>query len=846
MNRALKNGAVIALFVACSPKEDVTPQIAVTPGAASRINLIASKQARPERKPARVTKMEKGHELLGPNAIGKAGDWVIENDEVVFVIDQLGSSAGFAESGGNVVDAADAKGREDELGQMFTYFGTFPRQGVYQSLRPFKNDDGSAGIRVSGYELLEGALKVETTYTLRPNDRALLIETTLENGGPTEIGGIGLGDAVQWGGAEKFAPGKSIGFRGASKGMFVGGVGRRASYALAPTEGEIDALSGGSWTDTKAKEVSIQPGARVSFTRVLLVGLRPDTAAIVSELAKMAGSAVGSVRIALADAAGKPVASEAGMKAIVSSETGAPLMSLVATSDGFVGEVPPGKYSVAYSSGAGRRGVGLPMSVHVVADRESRVALAVSDGARIFGRCEDANGPIPCKVTIEGEGNTKTPDFGSAHVAGGARNKITTHDGTFDVPIAPGTYRVTLSHGPETTIATYTEIAIANQKVGRSSKLIRVVDTRGYISTDFHQHTMLGADAPVSTRDRVISNAAEDVEIAVSTEHNVAVDLQPIVDELGLQRMLVHLPGDEITTDANRHPWGHANIIPLDVDTKKARGGAPSVSGKTAHELFEEVRKIQEPHILQVNHPRAGITGYFDQMGFDAKTGVGLKVGYDSGFDAIEVWNGRDPNARERVFADYLALLRTSHPVTPTADTDTHGIVAQEPGLPRTYVRVEKDDALDAWDNARTHDLVNGVNLRRDVVLTNGPFLRVSANGAPIGGIAKPKGRKVTVSVHVECAPWVEVKSVKLVRASEPDGPLAKPLEMKPMASGAMGADVTFVIDAKNDDAFVVRVEGDKPMTPVFDGDAKEIVPLAMSGAIWIDADGDGASLGRK
>jgi len=846
MNRTLRNAGVVAVFAACSPKEEITPQIAVTPGAASRINLMPSKQARAESKPVRVTKMEAGHELLGPNAIGKAGDWVIENDEVVFVIDQLGSSAGFAESGGNVVDAADARTREDELGQMFTDFGTFPRQGVYQSLRPFKNDDGSAGIRVSGYELYEGALKVETTYTLRPNDRALLLETTLQNGGPTEITGIALGDAVQWGGAEKFAPGKSLGFRGPSKGPYVGGVGRRASYALAPTEGEFDAVSGGSWTDTKAKEVSIQPGASVSFARVLLVGPRPDTAGIVSELAKMSGSAVGVVRISLADAAGKPVAPEAGMKAIVSSESGAPLMSLVATAKGFEGEVPPGKYTLTYSSSAGRRGIGGPVAVHVASEREAHAVLSVSDAARIFGQCEDTAGAIPCKVTIEGEEGTKTPDFGSAHVAGGAKNKITTHDGAFDVAVAPGKYRVTLSHGPETALVTYIETATAHQRVGRTSKLTRVVDTAGYVSTDFHQHTMLGADAPVSTRDRVISNAAENVEVAVSTEHNVVVDLQPIVEELGLQKVLVHLPGDEITTDANRHPWGHANIIPLDVDSAKARGGAPSVSGKTAHELFEEVRKIQEPHILQVNHPRAGITGYFDQMGFDSKTGVGLKVGYDPGFDAIEVWNGRDPNARERVFADYLALLRTSHPVTPTADTDTHGIVGQEPGLPRTYVRVEKDDSLDKWDEARTADLVKGVNLRRDVVLTNGPFLRVSANGAPIGGIAKPKAKKVSVVVHVECAPWVEVKTIKVVRASLPEAPIVKALAMKANASGAVIADVTLSLDSKGDDAFVVVVEGDKPMTPVFDGDAKEIAPFAMSGAIWIDADGDGVSLGRK
>ena len=51
--------------------------------------------------------------LGGPNAIGRAGDVLLENDEVAFVISQISGAAGFAESGGNLVDAADAKLRKD-------------------------------------------------------------------------------------------------------------------------------------------------------------------------------------------------------------------------------------------------------------------------------------------------------------------------------------------------------------------------------------------------------------------------------------------------------------------------------------------------------------------------------------------------------------------------------------------------------------------------------------------------------------------------------------------------------------------------------------------------------------
>ncbi|HEX8792624.1 MAG TPA: hypothetical protein VF765_16865, partial [Polyangiaceae bacterium] len=64
-------------------------------------------------------------------------------------------------------------------------------------------------------------------------------------------------------------------------------------------------------------------------------------------------------------------------------------------------------------------------------------------------------------------------------------------------------------------------------------------------------------------------------------------------------------------------------------------------------------------------------------------------------------------------------------------------------------------------------------------------------------------------------------------------------------SSGAMAADVTIPAAVHADDALYVVATGKKPMTPVLAGDPKEITPWAMTGAIWVDADGDGKSLHR-
>src|SRR5262249_12095121 len=159
---------------------------------------------------------------------------------------------------------------------------------------------------------------------------------------------------------------------------------------------------------------------------------------------------------------------------------------------------------------------GAKVEVSVAPNKVAKAKLVVSGRAELAVTCDG-----PCKLTLEGIEGTASPDFGPSHVAGPARNQVTSETGRIAVPLAPGKYRGTASRGPEYAIAQLVQELKAGETARREAKLARVVDTKGYLSTDFHQHTMLGADAPVATRDRVIANVAEGVEIAVASEHNV-------------------------------------------------------------------------------------------------------------------------------------------------------------------------------------------------------------------------------------------------------------------------------------------------------------------------------------
>ena len=837
-----------ALSVACPNQADVTPMIHVTPGAAARAWLMSRGKApdSPENSvhPTRISILKPGSELGGPNAMGKAGDLLIENDEVAFVIDQLGPGSGFEQGGGNVIDAADAVVRKDELGQLFTFFGEFPRQAVYEKISSSVKD-GVGVVVASGRELRDPNLFVTTVYSLRPNDRALLIETTVENRGTNPSGKIGLGDAVQWGAAEKFAPGQQPGFKGPTKTAFLGGVGKSVSYALTSTDGDIEAVNGSSWSDTfQRRDVTLQPLEKVHYARVLIVGARPDTSSLVAELTKTAGGQVGSLSIDLEGPGKVKVPAESGVHVSL-LQKGNEVLTIAPSGTALDAELPPGDYDVAYGGGAGRSAVGALEHVHVEAAKTAHTTLKVSESAKLDLACtSEGASAMPCKITFEGLETTKDPNFGVASAAGPAKNQVTTATGKVDaLPLSPGKYRITASRGPEYTLV-QKEMTIAPGERGAfSAELKRVVDTGSYLGCDFHQHSMLGADAPTSTRDRVISNVAEGVDVAVASEHNMVADLMPYVHELHVEGDLVEIPGDEITSDAALVPWGHMNVFPLVPDLAKPRQGAIDPT-KPPKDVFDAAAKIPYPHVVQLNHPRAWNIGYFDIAKFDPKTGTGGVPWYDDRFDAIEIWNGRNVESRDKVRADYFSLLLHGHVLTATANTDTHGVVGQEAGYPRTYVRVSDASRPLAWNDARTTDLVKGIVETRDTILTNGPFLKVDVNGAGIGGIATAKNGLVRVHVVVQAAPWVSVDHVGVALAS--GATTEKDVTPKPNAKGAMEASADFSIPIRKDDAIVIYAKGDKPLTPVLSGTPQEIAPYAMTGAIWIDANGDGTALGRK
>jgi hypothetical protein len=285
----------------CFTPSDVTPIIYVNPRAAQRLPVWFNK-SEPTSEPtkpaaARVHVMRDGQQLGGPNATGRPGDPMLENQEVVFVVGQI-----LPDGGGNVIDAADARVRKDELVGLSTSFG--PSRHNYQSLQTGAEADGSAWVEVRGRDTGDIGPVITSRYTLHPPDRALLVETTVKNEGEWPVELYGLGAHIEWGTAEKVAPRHARGFSGPTSGPYVGAVGKLVSYAITSTEGKLEAMSGTSWTETFAfGKRTLAAHESVTYARVFVVGERPDTSSLVGELALAAGQPVGSVKLAVPGAA---------------------------------------------------------------------------------------------------------------------------------------------------------------------------------------------------------------------------------------------------------------------------------------------------------------------------------------------------------------------------------------------------------------------------------------------------------------------------------------------------------------------------------------------------------------
>lgn len=448
--------------------------------------------------------------------------------------------------------------------------------------------------------------------------------------------------------------------------------------------------------------------------------------------------------------------------------------------------------------------------------------------------------------------------------------------------VRPGKYRVYCSRGMEYDVFEQDIEVKAGEITQVDAVLRRVVDTSGWASGDYHLHAQPSVDSSFALKDRVLAVAAEGVDIACSSDHNFVTDYRPYIADQNIEDFVQGMVGLEMTT----LEVGHFNGFPLKYDPGPITKGAFEWSGRPPQDLFNDLRALgsrgPDQTIIQVNHPRDTILGYFNDYNFNPDTGEveesdsillspeGPEFGPDKvswNFDALELYNGkrfellyhyripevlppppipdeippagtvlRDENGKVAFpggLDDWFTLLNQGRIYTAMANSDTHGL-DDEPGIPRTFTPVA-DDRPGSVDE---QDIVKAIQ-NQQAFLTNGPFARITVTGSGaciarktgedlgrtecgIGELVTATGGSVTVKVALQAAPWVKVKQMNFIA----NGVKVATVDGDNSTLSVVTQELTF----PKDGWFMVEILGDEGMFPM--ALPKEVPSIQVSDAL--------------
>jgi hypothetical protein len=494
---------------------------------------------------------------------------------------------------------------------------------------------------------------------------------------------------------------------------------------------------------------------------------------------------------------------------------------------------------------------------------------------RLQVQVRDAGQPgqpgIPSKIVIKGRNGTPDPRFGNpiefsiggrllptqAHHASPVLNVVYTSAGAADLALRPGDYRVYASRGLEYDID-FDDVTIGPGQTGQVDLTIkRVVDTSGFVSGDFHIHGVKSPDSSVPAVDRVVSFAATGVEVMVSTDHDFLFDYLPIIREMGLNHLITAMVGDEVTSALPFGPFssgvGHFSGWPLQVNPTARKDGAPDDEFVEPNVIYDRLRAIGA-EVVQVNHPESSSNGLLELLGYDparaitaspnnfllrpAITGTGTR---NIDFDVVEIYNGTSIPAYLLTRLSWFSLLNQGLTKTGTAVTDTHRLVVDNPGFPRTYVASDVTDLR----SFSPSDFNRNLKAMR-AFGTSGPILdvRASAEGRTVGmGETLSASGPVTVRVRVQAAPWIPVDEIRFYENGRLIGTFACP-----PATSVVRFDGGIQIQPRRDASLVVEAGQKLPADPRRQPPSDDlvsiiepdVVSLAFANPIFIDVNGNG------
>ena len=714
----------------------------------------------------------------GKEADGIIGDFILRNDKVTAVISgdlplrRANMSTFYGETGitpGCLYDLAPG-GANDQL----TIFAPTEQQGPVSWVRVAKNGtDGEAAIECVATAPNHDGIAKRHVYSIRDGWQGVLVTSTITNESAVpkkaqvgdkwttfwRTGVAPIGAGIMW--AEAVDPAD------------------RAGYAAGYTEAPADIAT------LKLRE--LKPGESITLSRFVAVGASPaEAVGLVAEKQGKVGQVSGLVK----DTSGAPVAGAsliirptAAAPGTTDSPVTTPAAKLAARTSRAIGigytdaqgrftlRLPPGDFDVTFSD-AGRADVRKTFNTLADANADA-VAIEMAVAAAVkFNIRDDAGISLPCKAQFNAIEGTERPNLGPDQRAHGCRDQYHSERGDFRVAIPPGKYRVVVTRGIE-----YSHLEkIVTLKPGDTfdftGTLKRLVDTRGWVSADYHNHSTPSGDNTCGTDDRIINLAAEHIEFAPTTEHNRLYDWHPHIERLGLSTFIQTVPGIELTGSA-----AHFNSFPFKPVPFTQDNGAPvwNKDPRITAITLRDWQGAETDRWIQINHP--DMVANFTDADADGRADGGFH-GLATLIDGIETQNyqtsellGGRPyrisldtktlNETVAYLREYiwLQLLNRGHRYAAMAVCDAHTVFGNGVGGWRMYMPSASDEPakIDWRENSRAAKAGRSY-------LTTGPFLQVTTDdGTGPGGETRTLSGAVKLRVRVQCTDWLDIDRVQIL-----------------------------------------------------------------------------------
>ena len=375
------------------------------------------------------------------------------------------------------------------------------------------------------------------------------------------------------------------------------------------------------------------------------------------------------------------------------------------------------------------------------------------------------------------------------------------------VTVEPGDYQVVVSRGPRYSVFKQNVSIAPGQVATVQAEIVKLLDTSGFVHSDFHVHSIDSPDAEVTREERVAVMLAEGMDFFTPSDHGVRSDFVPTLKAMGVEDLI----GVAASSETTSFDYGHFNSWPVWVDPDSISGGSFDWAGAappgmdfpsygnynlSPAQIIDGLHDDPMDNIVQINH----IASHFGAGGLSIDTGMtppqsfanlafkrldpSIDNAFDDGFDALEVWigtNGRGGIINEFLgqnAGDWFNLINQDLVRIGVADSDTHDRRFTQVSA-RTLVASATENPADLGAAAETlaANVVAG-----KAIGTNAPFLMLQADGqfasqAQRAGLrleqdntlAADVGSDVVLTATVSTPAWAAIDTVEFYINNQPE-----------------------------------------------------------------------------